>query len=86
MFRVPKRNRIVNKPPIHEPEPIAPPDPKGPEIDPMPEGPSHSDPVTASGSGDDRSQREPPDDPKRTSKSAEQKQFRTGGKSGPVNP
>ena len=38
----------MNKQPIQEPEPIALPDPKGPEIDPMPEGPSSSDPVTAS--------------------------------------
>jgi hypothetical protein len=37
----------MNKHPSKEPEPIAPPDPKEPEIDPMPEGPSSSDPVTA---------------------------------------
>jgi len=46
----------MNKHPIQEPKPIAPSDPKGPEIDPMPDGPSSSDPVTDSKKVDDLSQ------------------------------
>lgn len=37
----------MTKPPSQEPKPAAPPEPKDPEINPMPEGPSRSDPVTA---------------------------------------
>jgi hypothetical protein len=64
LFLVPRRNHLMNKHPIQEPKPIDVPDPKEPEIDPMPEGPSSSDPVTASKKVDDLSQHESHDDPK----------------------
>jgi len=60
----------MTKHPIQEPKPIAPPDPKGPEIDPMPDGPSSSDPVTASKKGDDLSQHESHYDQKQVHKPA----------------
>jgi len=72
----------VNNHPIQLPGPIAPPDPKEPEIDPIPDRPSRSDPVTASKKGED---------PKRASKSVDRKQLRPGTRQagrpmpGPVN-
>ena len=72
----------MNKHPIQEPKPIAPPDPKGPEIDPMPEGPSTTDPVTASKKVDDISRHESHYDPKQAPKPAHEQQPRADEKQG----
>ena len=72
----------MNKHPIQEPKPTVSPDPKGPKIDPMPEGPSTSDPVTASKKVDDISRHESHYDPKQAPKPVQEQQPRADDKPG----
>ena len=55
----------MNKHPIQDPKPISP-EPKDPEINPTPEGPSSSNPVTASNQADEKQDREPLPGPVKT--------------------
>lgn len=82
----------MNKHLSREPEFIPRPDPKRPEIDPMPEGPSTADIVTASKKVDDISRHESHYDPKLAPKPTQEHppkgDERQGGKPmpGPVKP